>query len=162
MRRILLASFLLAASVPSASAEVFLSCDIQAVGSFGNRVHVLCDQPYTGTSISYFATPASDPAMASRMASIALVSQVTGAFARIYFDLGDTSGASFGCQASDCRKIQGIEVHGVGPLVASAGARKAAALAAITVPEPSGEYAALAVGAAIVSLRAGRRILASG
>ena len=82
MPRLWLALCVLVASASSVRAEVYLNCDIRSVGAFGNRVHVLCDEPYTGTSISYFATPASDAAMASRMESIGLVAQVTGAPAR--------------------------------------------------------------------------------
>ena len=145
-----------AALARPAAAEVFLSCNIQAVGTWENRVHILCDQPYSSTTVQYFATPTSNREMASRMQAIALVAQVTGASARIYFDLADTSGTAFGCNASNCRKLQGIEIHGVGPLVASTGGRTAASLATITVPEPRRQEGALAATVSLTLLIARR------
>lgn len=161
MNRVLLVVCALAAFARPAAAEVFIDCHIQVVGTFETRVHILCDQPFPSTTIQYFATPASNREMASRMEAIGLVAQVTGASVFVYFNLADTSGSSFGCQASDCRKITGIEVHGVGPLVSSAGGRVAGSLAALTVPEPSGEDEALAATASLAWLLTRRRLTVS-
>ena len=126
------------AIVRPAAAEFYGNCTVQAVATFTNRVHVACTQPYTGTSIYFFATPASDHGMASRMEALGLVAQLTGTPVRLYFDLGDTTGSSFGCAPSDCRRIQGIDLYGQGPLAAAT----VGALSVITVPESSAESAA--------------------
>jgi hypothetical protein len=69
----------------------------------GNRIHVKCTTPING--IGYFGLPASSPDAAS---VVALLSAAYIAQKPVYvsYDPNDVSGASFGCQANDCRTIQ--------------------------------------------------------
>ena len=154
----ILAVFVAVAS--SARAEVYQGCQVGGVAAFKQRTHVRCSQPYSGTAVVYFAAPATDRDLASRLLADGLVAQVTGAPLDIYFTLSDTtSGASAGCLSSDCRLISGVETAGVGPLVAgTAPGRAAAVLAAIVAPEPDASSAALGVGSVLVLLRT-RRIV---
>ena len=147
-----LASFV---SVPAGASEVHSSCKVQVVGTFENRVHALCSTPDRATSIYYCAVPASAREMASRVEAIGLVAQVTGATVYVYFNVADTSGTSFGCSASDCRTITGLEIHGVGPLVSAPVGSMAGSVAMLTLPEPAPglEVAASSLALGTVAVR---------
>jgi hypothetical protein len=151
MRPLRLALFVLAGTMLSAPADALTTfvCTVNQVGTFANRVHVHCTNPYNST-IYFFAAPASDRDLAARMEAIGLVAQVTGTVARIYFDPSDTSGTTFGCQASDCQRVAGIEVVGAGPL-ASAPAASLSAEVASTLPEPAARAEAMAAGATLLA-----------
>jgi hypothetical protein len=145
------------ATAPAANAAVYTACDIATVGAFGNRVHIRCDQPYPTTTIQYFAVPATKRDMANHVEAIALTAQVTGATVYVYFDPADTSGASIGCQASDCRLATAVEIHGVGPLASTPAARTIPPVAALTLPEPSEGSALLASSLALGALATRRQ-----
>jgi hypothetical protein len=148
----------LVAVASSAQAETYSGCQVGGVAAFKKRTHVRCSQPYSGTTISYFAAPATDRDLASRLMADGLVAQVTGAPLDIYFTLADTSGTSVGCGSSDCRLISGVETSGVGPLVTgTTPGRTAGALAAIVAPEPDASFAALGAGSVLVLLGHRRR-----
>jgi hypothetical protein len=152
IRTLRLALFVLVGATLAGSADAAVyQCAVRAVAAFTNRVHVQCTQPYN-TTISYFAAPASDRDLASRMEAIGLVAQVTGTVVNLYFNPSDTSGTNFGCQASDCQRITGIEVVGPGPL-ASAPAGSLSATIASTLPEPGAPAEALAAGATLLVWR---------
>jgi hypothetical protein len=96
----------------SAQAQVTKACTIWEIAIFPNRVHVLCTTPYIdgAESISYFAYPTSDSAGASRYLSLFETAKATGVTVTIYFNTGDHTGTTFGCQAADCRKITGAQL----------------------------------------------------
>ena len=107
---LLAAGLPLRASAPE-STTAFYSCAPLTVGSFYNRVHVLCTAPAPG-GISYFAyCTAFDSANASRMLSIFTAAKATGKNVGVYYDPNDLNGASCGCQTSDCRAISGAEIR---------------------------------------------------
>lgn len=88
------------------------------VGLFMNRVHIYCTSttPVSGapalTGIYWFAFPTSpDSAEASRFMSIMQSSRITGIVVWVYLNPSDTSGSSFGCGSSNCRRIIGIELR---------------------------------------------------
>jgi hypothetical protein len=145
----------LAASPAAAANSVYTGCHIMVVGTLTNRVHILCDQPYPGTGIQYFAVAASQRDHANQFVAIALAAQVTGATAYVYFDEADTSGSSIGCQATDCRLAKTLEIHGVGPLASAA--HTLPAIAPVTLPEPERNAADLAAGLGVATLVARRR-----
>jgi hypothetical protein len=132
----LFAAIAVLVSVPARAFDVYTSCDVDSVGAWADRVHVRCNAPYPGSTIYYFAVPATAREMASRVEAIGLVAQVTGANVRIYFNLADTSGSSFGCAAGDCRTVSGLEVTGVGPLASAPASSMLGSVAMLTLPEP--------------------------
>jgi hypothetical protein len=164
MRNVVLAFVTLAVGVGAArseGAEFKVGCQVAGVGVYSQRVYVRCDQPYTGTSIVYFAVPASNRDLATRAQADGLVAQVTGTPVDIEFSLADLSGSGIGCSNVDCRLMSGLEIRGVGPLVArTAPGREAGALAAIVAPEPHASLEALAAGAVLVALVLRRRLSA--
>jgi hypothetical protein len=88
------------------------------VGLFTNRVHIYCASttPLQNapalTGISWFAVPtAPDSAMASRFMSLLQTSVIAAKPIWLQVDPNDTSGTSFGCGASDCRRIYGVEMQ---------------------------------------------------
>ena len=81
------------------------TCSPDLVVSANVRVVAHCAASYPTTTISWFAYPTSDSATASRMLSIFETAKATGSTVTFYFDTADTSGASYGCQANDCRAI---------------------------------------------------------
>jgi hypothetical protein len=93
--------------------QIFELCKPNQVMSFSSRVHVRCDKPVPilgGTkAISYFAIGTSaDPRLVNRAMALGVSAQVNGKALVILFDPADESGASFGCQANDCRTIVAI------------------------------------------------------
>ena len=81
------------------------TCSPDLVVSANVRVVAHCAASYPTTNISWFAYPTSNSATASRMLSIFETAKATGSTVTFYFDTADTSGASYGCQANDCRAI---------------------------------------------------------
>jgi len=88
------------------------------VAAFSNRVHVWCQTttPVAGApslaGISWFAFPTSpDAAAASRMLSLMQVGAVSGRFLWMEVNPDDTSGSSFGCGSSNCRRIFAVEMR---------------------------------------------------
>ncbi len=120
-------------------------------------MHVRCNAPHPGSSIYYFAVPASAREMASRVEAIALVAQVTGANVRIYFNLADTSGSSFGCDAGDCRTVIGLEITGLGPLAGAPATSVLGSVAMLTLPEPGAGLEVAASSVALGTLAARKR-----
>ncbi len=83
-------------------------CAPRYIGTFSNRIHVLCVDPAPG-GIFYFATPTSDSKNAARVLSILLTARALGNKLQIYYDTtGD--GSSFSCSTSNCRPINAIEL----------------------------------------------------
>jgi hypothetical protein len=87
---------------PAAGAHAFGGdwCHVTEVYAFSDRVHVKCNP--APLAISYFAVPTSNSAVAARFISMA--SLVVGGYLWIDYEFFDTSGPSFGCQLSDCRR----------------------------------------------------------
>jgi hypothetical protein len=157
MRRAILAFVALGVgigSATSAGADIF-DCNVATVAAFSDRTHVSCS-PADGL-ISYFAVPASQRDLASRLLAVGLVAQVTGGGLNIYFDPADTSGSSVGCQAGNCRVITGVEARPITPLADNTG-RAVGALAAVVAPEPGAPLEALAVGSVLAALLLRRRL----
>jgi hypothetical protein len=97
------------AAAPAAPVNIF-DCTPQTVAAFSDRVHVSCS-PADG-SIVYFAyCSTKDSATANRFLSVFTTAKALGKGINIYFDPTDTSGTSCGCQAGNCRVIQGAEVR---------------------------------------------------
>jgi hypothetical protein len=83
-------------------------CTPSYIGTFSNRVHVLCTVAAPG-GIFYFAAPTSDSKNAARVLSVMLTAKALGKNLQIYYNPSG-SGASYGCQTSDCRPIDAIEM----------------------------------------------------
>ncbi len=101
----LLRSEVVEAAAPTAG--VTHTCNPDLVVSANVRVVAHCSSPYTGfgLSIYWFAYPTSDSGNASRMLSLFETAKATNSTVTFYFDTGDLSGATFGCQTNDCRAI---------------------------------------------------------
>ncbi len=101
------------ARAADSSIQTAFVCTPASVGVFTDiipgRVHVRCSNSYNdnGATIYYWAFSASDSAAASRYQSLFSTALVTGTNVTVYFIPGDTSGATWGCGISDCRRIWG-------------------------------------------------------
>ena len=93
----------------AANASVWATCKPSAVASFDTRFHIRC--AVSVGAIAYFAIPAGANSDFYR-ASLAVANSalVTGKTIKVLYEPGDTSGAAFGCGASDCRKFTGLEM----------------------------------------------------
>jgi hypothetical protein len=90
--------------------EATYICTPNYIGTFPTRVHVLCTVAASG-GIFYFAAPTSDSKMAARVLSIMLTAKALGKNLQIYYSTsGD--GSAYGCQTSNCRPIDAIEMTG--------------------------------------------------
>lgn len=89
------------------------------VAAFTDRVHIYCatttpisGAPALSAAITWFSVAtASDSAGASRFLSLFQTSVITGKPVWILLDPNDTSGNSFGCGSSNCRRIIGVEMR---------------------------------------------------
>ena len=97
-----LRSSAVAAAAPEAN--VWTTCTPVNVTVFTNRVHVKCAQSASG--IYYFASSTQDAASAARFLSILGTAQAAGRTLSIWYNPADTSGAAWGCQSNDCRRMQ--------------------------------------------------------
>lgn len=98
------------AQVTSSPTEPFATstCTPVNAGVFDTRIHVRCSVAVSG--IVYFAAPTSNNNRAARILAILSTAVAASHDLRIYYDPADTSGASIGCAASDCRLIQSVEL----------------------------------------------------
>ncbi len=88
------------------SGETSTTCTPSNLAVYDTRVHVKCAESVGG--IQWFAASTADSAKAARVLSVINSAMVTGRTLFINYVPTDTSGASFGCQANDCRIITGI------------------------------------------------------
>ncbi len=98
----------LQASLGPDSPDVTYICTPSYIGTFSNRVHVLCTVAAPG-GIFYFAAPTSDSKMAARVLSIMLTAKALGKNLQIYYSTSG-NGSAYGCQTNDCRPIDAIEM----------------------------------------------------
>lgn len=94
------------------------SPSVEHVAVFTNRVHVWCQTttPVAGapalSGISWFAFPTGpDSAASSRFLSLFQSSAISGKYLWLEVNPTDTSGSSFGCGSSDCRRVYGAEMR---------------------------------------------------
>jgi hypothetical protein len=92
------------ATVPAATTV----CTPVNVGVFDARIHVRCSVAVSG--IIYFAAPTSNNNRAARLLAILSMAIAASHNLTIYYDPADTSGSAVGCQTSDCRLIQSVEL----------------------------------------------------
>jgi arabinogalactan endo-1,4-beta-galactosidase len=103
-------SLLVLVAGTATAAPVWVDCTPASIGTFASRVHVRCSAS-VGGGIVFFAVASSDTGFANRYMSLGSSALVAGRTLRIFYDPADTSGSTFGCGTSDCRKAQGIELQ---------------------------------------------------
>ena len=108
MLLILMGAFFLPFHVAEA-AQTWSTCKPVRVANYANRVHVKCAASVSG-GIWYFAYPGADTATAARMLSLLSSAFIAGRTLQVLYDPADKSGAGFGCQVNDCRKLLAAEM----------------------------------------------------
>ncbi len=88
----------------------WVNCSAANVGVFKSRIHVKCNESYSG--ISYFAYPTSDAASAARFLSILSAANLSGRTIQVLYNPADfTSATSYGCMAGDCRPFTALLLY---------------------------------------------------
>ena len=107
LRRVAIVSTCLGLLVPATAraTEEFVSCDPVAVATFASRIHVRCAAS-VGGGVFFFAHSTQNAVEVQRLLTVLTAAQVAGRTLSILTDLSDTSGASFGCGAADCRPLR--------------------------------------------------------
>jgi hypothetical protein len=101
---------LLGIAKPARASELDFDCVPVEVAVLFNRVHMRCQTP-VAFYIYFFALPTSDP-QADRLLSLASTAMaIPGAKVSVHFEGTDTSGTSYGCSSSDCRKPMRFFLH---------------------------------------------------
>jgi hypothetical protein len=109
-----------AASSQAPNAQYWYVCNApNHVAVFMDRVHIFCTTtttvagaPALDPAILWFTVPTSpDSAAASRFMSLFQTSVITARPIWVFVDPVDTSGVAFGCGASNCRRIYGMEMR---------------------------------------------------
>ena len=101
---------LLSVAMPARASEFDYDCVPVEVAVFSSRVHMRCQTP-VAFYIWFFALPTSDP-QADRLLSLASTAMaIPGAKVSVHFEGTDTSGTSYGCGSSDCRKPMRFFLH---------------------------------------------------
>ncbi len=99
------------AAAPAAEPASLFGCTTSSVAVFNNRIDVQCTAaPSDAPSVYYFAVPTTDAANAARYLSIFTSARITGKVIYLWYTPGDTSGAAWGCGATDCRAISGVRI----------------------------------------------------
>jgi hypothetical protein len=94
-----------AANQPAAPASpdaVWATCTPTNVAAYTSRIHVKCAVAAPG-GIWYFAASTANAAHAARLLSVLSTAHAAGRTLDILYEPSDTSGASIGCDPSDCR-----------------------------------------------------------
>jgi hypothetical protein len=95
---------------PALAALSFHTCRSVEVSTYENRIHVRCSTAATG-GIVFFAVPTANSAYAARVLSVLTAAHIAGKNIEIQYDPNDTSGANFGCAASDCRRMVSVGIR---------------------------------------------------
>ena len=104
-----LGSAVASTNVRATATDVTIVCTPAGVGTFPTRVHVRCQQSFSGVSV--FAATTTDSAAAARYMSMATSALIAGRNLRVHYDPADQSGSSFGCTANECRLLKGLEIY---------------------------------------------------
>lgn len=85
-------------------------CTPIEVAVYESRLHIRCAQGVAdGSATIYFwALPATKAQYANRFLSLGSTALVAGRRVAFLYTPGDTSGAAFGCAASDCRNVYAV------------------------------------------------------
>ena len=94
----------------SFAASTFYTCTSTEVATYPERIHVRCSVAASG-GIVFFAVPTANSAHAARMLTVLMMAHLTAKPIIIEYDPADTSGTSFGCGASDCRRFLSLAVR---------------------------------------------------
>ncbi|MGC8779839.1 MAG: hypothetical protein ACP5UQ_03150 [Anaerolineae bacterium] len=97
------------ADLAAPEASTWVSCTPNSVAAYSNRIHVRCNESYSG--IRYFAYPTTNAAAAARYLSLLTSARVAGHTLQILYDPADTGGTAYGCAAGDCRPIQAVALY---------------------------------------------------
>jgi hypothetical protein len=91
----------------AANAATFV-CTPTKVAVLNNRMHAECSAAGTdgASTIYYWSVPTSDTAFANRFLSVVSSAIISGRQVEMVFNPGDTSGSTFGCDGSNCRRLQ--------------------------------------------------------
>ena len=109
LHRLLLSCVALFLSVSASAGPLWVSCKPVETAVFSNRIHVRCATPVDGR-FAFFAAPTSDAKGAARILAVIEGAHLADKPVNVYFDPADTSLASIGCQAADCRPIIAVAI----------------------------------------------------
>ena len=85
------------------------SCDpVEVATLYNQRVHVKCAANIGG--FIYFAVPTSSSDMANQVLGLATIALTNNKTLGITFDKNDNSGPAYGCDLSNCRPLQGLQL----------------------------------------------------
>ena len=85
------------------------ACTPTEVAAFENRIHIRCEQTLDD-GIRYIALPTTDSGHASRVLTLMTSPALARRVLRVRYDPDDLTGASFGCQNRNCRRLRGVVV----------------------------------------------------
>jgi hypothetical protein len=97
-------------ATPSHSVTQAFPCTPVGVAVFTDHVHVRCS-PADGAFIYFAYCSTTDSALSSRFLSAFITAKATAKQLVVYYDPGNTSGNSCGCNSNNCRVITGAEVQ---------------------------------------------------
>lgn len=90
------------AAAPASPDAVWTPCTPANVAAYTSRIHVKCTASAPG-GIWYFAASTANAAHTARLLSVLSTAHAAGRTLEILYEPSDTSGASIGCNPSDCR-----------------------------------------------------------
>ena len=95
---------------PAAPTDWSPDCTPIEVAVYEGRLHVRCAAGVAdgGATIYFWAIPATKAQFANRFLSLGSTALVAGRHLAFLYTPGDTSGAAFGCAASDCRNVYAV------------------------------------------------------
>jgi hypothetical protein len=96
-------------SLRAEAAQVWVGCTPVDVATYAERVHVRCTSSISG--VRFFAVATTDAPAAARFVSVATSALVAGRTLTVLYDPADTSGPTFGCQTSDCRRALALAIQ---------------------------------------------------
>ncbi len=85
-------------------------CTPVEVAVYEGRLHIRCAAGVAdgAATIYFWAIPAAKAQFANRFLSLGSTALVAGRHLAFLYTPGDTSGAAFGCAASDCRNVYAV------------------------------------------------------
>lgn len=95
------------------AAPVTFRCILKDVVVFSNRVHCQCKTTSADGSatIRYFAVATSDAVLADRLLSVGTTALVSSRVFIATYNAGDTSGSTWNCGATDCRRLTSFGIE---------------------------------------------------
>lgn len=108
--------FLFSHADSAMAGNIWIDCTPSQASAYSVRAGVKCTTLFDDgdgngvNTIQYFAVDTTDEQFSNRVSAMLLASVTSNKVVRVLYDPQDTSGSSYGCDPSNCRRLQAVNI----------------------------------------------------